>query len=221
LIYLSADLGRPDAAERLALAVQSASRSISVLVHSAGVFYGDADCDAESEAIDRQLMINFVAAARLTDFLENHLVSGEATVVFVGSTAASEPSDSNAYYAASKAALKVYSSALRKKLNDKGVRVVHFSSGRTKTPMQDRVARQQGTKTPSRYLIQPATLAALITNVISLPRDIEVTEVTVRPLHKAPATLAEPDGHTAGRRRTALAARPHIESESTGRVNGS
>jgi NAD(P)-dependent dehydrogenase (short-subunit alcohol dehydrogenase family) len=186
LEYVAADLSRQVDIDRLVETVILRTPKLAVLVHSAGVFVDDAACLADRQASHRQLAINFEGAAWLTEGLEASLIRANGTVAFLGSSAASEPSETNAMYGASKAALQTYAKALRKRLNPKGVRVVALSIGRTKTPMQARIARNEGRPLKSRYLISPETLAELIVYLARLPPDLEVTDVAVRPRRKAP-----------------------------------
>jgi NAD(P)-dependent dehydrogenase (short-subunit alcohol dehydrogenase family) len=183
--YVAADLSRQVDIDHWSRRILRTPK-LAVLVHSAGVFVDDAACLADRHASHRQLAINFEGAAWLTEGLEASLIRANGTVAFLGSSAASEPSETNAMYGASKAALQTYAKALRKRLNPKGVRVVALSIGRTKTPMQARIARNEGRPLKSRYLISPETLAELIVYLARLPPDLEVTDVAVRPRRKAP-----------------------------------
>ena len=53
--------------------------------------------------------------------------------------------------------------------------------GRTATPMQENVHRQEGKQYDAGEWIAPETVAAAIVNALDLPRDGEVTDLTVRP----------------------------------------
>jgi NAD(P)-dependent dehydrogenase (short-subunit alcohol dehydrogenase family) len=186
LTYVPADLSEPSEIVRLATHIAEFAPRLEILVHSAGIFVDDAMCAADGDAARRQWAINFEAAVALTERLAANLLAGKGAVVFVGSSAATEPSHSNGRYAASKAALQTYAKAVRKRLNPSGVRVMTLSLGRTNTPMQRQVAAREGRRIDARYLMSAASVADLLVSLLILPPDMEVTDVVARPMRKSP-----------------------------------
>jgi len=53
--------------------------------------------------------------------------------------------------------------------------------GRTATPMQEKVHQQEGADYDASRWIDPDSVATTILAALDLPRDAEITEVTVRP----------------------------------------
>jgi NADP-dependent 3-hydroxy acid dehydrogenase YdfG len=53
--------------------------------------------------------------------------------------------------------------------------------GRTATPMQEKVHRQEGAEYDATRWIDPRSVAATILTALDLPRDAELTELTVKP----------------------------------------
>ena len=84
-------------------------------------------------------------------------------------------------YAASKHGLRALADALRAEEAEHGVRVSSVYPGRTATPMQEEVHRQEGRDYDPGQWIHPGTVAATILHVLDLPRDATVPDVTVSP----------------------------------------
>ena len=84
-------------------------------------------------------------------------------------------------YAASKHGLRALADALRGEEAGHGVRVSSIYPGRTATPMQELVHRQEGKEYDAGDWIQPATVVEAILHVLDLPRDATISDLTVRP----------------------------------------
>ncbi|HWM35594.1 MAG TPA: short chain dehydrogenase, partial [Streptomyces sp.] len=71
--------------------------------------------------------------------------------------------------------------ALRAEEGGHGVRVTSIYPGRTATPMQEKVHRQEGKEyDPERWIPADAVATTLLT-ALDLPRGTEVTDLTVKP----------------------------------------
>ncbi|ONK11004.1 SDR family oxidoreductase [Streptomyces sp. MP131-18] len=177
---LVGDLAEP---ERLswALGHQSPPDRIDSLVHSAGVV----DLAGVGELTPRiwqaTLAANLVAPAELTRLLLPQLRAARGHVVFVNSGAGLRASPQWSAYAASKHGLKALADALRGEEAPGGVRVTTVYPGRTATPMQEKVHRQEGKDyDPERWLTADAVATTVLT-ALDMPRGAEVTDLTVRP----------------------------------------
>jgi len=140
---------------------------VDILVHSAGVFTGEAVAQVN---------------ARAPELLTRALLPLLKQVVFINSSVALR-SDAGPY-ADSKRALKAFADRLRDEVNPAGVRVLSVYLGRTATPMQARIYEQERRPYEPERLLQPADVAAVVVNALQLPRTAEVTEISVRPLQK-------------------------------------
>ncbi len=85
-----------------------------------------------------------MAPAELTRLLLPQLRAARGHVVFVNSGAGLRANPEWGAYAASKHGLKALADALRGEEADHGVRVTSVYPGRTATPMQEKVHRQEG-----------------------------------------------------------------------------
>jgi len=84
-------------------------------------------------------------------------------------------------YAASKHGLRALADALRQEEAQHGIRVTSVYPGRTATPMQERVHRQEGQEYDATRFITPEAVATTILTALDLPRDAHLTDLTVRP----------------------------------------
>ena len=71
--------------------------------------------------------------------------------------------------------------ALRGEEKPHGVRVTTIFPGRTATPMQEKVHRQEGRDYDGSAWIDPETVASTILHVLDLPRDATISDVSVQP----------------------------------------
>jgi NADP-dependent 3-hydroxy acid dehydrogenase YdfG len=71
-------------------------------------------------------------------------------------------------------------------VNEDGVRVLSVFPGRTATPRQERIHRQEGREYVPDRLMQPSDVAGIVTSALAMPRTAEVTDVHLRPFQKPP-----------------------------------
>ena len=102
-------------------------------------------------------------------------------MVFVNSGSGLRANPRWAAYAASKHGLKALADALRAEESANGVRVTSVYPGRVATPMQEKVHEQEGKEYDASDWIDPESVATTILTALDLPRDAEVTDLTVRP----------------------------------------
>ncbi|MFB6817155.1 SDR family oxidoreductase [Streptomyces sp. NPDC056347] len=177
---LVGDLSNPD---RLswALAHQKMPERVDSLLHVAGVVELGPVGELTPKAWHLQLNANLVAPAELTRLLLPQLRVAQGHVVFVNSGAGLAAHAEWSAYAASKHGLKALADALRQEEHGNGVRVTSVYPGRTATPMQAKVHRQEGKEYDASRWIDPESVATSILMAVDLPRDAEVNDLTVRP----------------------------------------
>ena len=157
-------------------------QSVDILVHSAGVIRLDPHEAAAAGQLDSHYRINVRAPYVLTQGLLPALKKRQGQVVFVNSSAALAARANAGQYAASKHALKAVADSLREEVNPAGVRILSLFLGRTATPMQAAVHAMEARAYHPELLMQPQDVAALVIHALTLPRSIEVTEISMRPL---------------------------------------
>ncbi len=174
------DLAEP---ERLswALSHQSLPDRLDSLLHSAGVVDLGETGELTPKVWNATLAANLVAPAELTRLLLPQLRLAEGHVLFVNSGAGLRANAGWGAYAASKHGLKALADALRGEESGNGVRVTSVYPGRTATPMQEKVHRQEGKEYEPGRWITPDAVATTLLTALDLPRGSEVTDLSVRP----------------------------------------
>ncbi|MFD5561455.1 SDR family oxidoreductase [Kitasatospora griseola] len=151
------------------------------LLHIAGVVELGTVGETPVKAWQQQLNVNTVAPAEITRLLLPSLRLARGHVVFVNSGAGLRADPTWGSYAASKFAVRALADALRQEEHAHGVRVTSVYPGRTATAMQVKVHQQEGKEYDPAKWIAPESVATAILAALDLPRDAEITEITVRP----------------------------------------
>jgi len=173
---LVADLADPGAIEALDLPDR-----LDSLVHAAGVVELGSVSELDAAAWTGQVAVNLVGPALLTRVALPALRAAEGTIVMVNSGAGLRANPGWAAYAASKFGLRALADAVRAEERPHGVRVTSVFPGRTATPMQEKVHRQEGKTYDASDWVRAATVVDTIVSVLDLPPDATVPEVSVTP----------------------------------------
>lgn len=173
---LVADLARPETLDGLAL-----PERLDSAVHAAGVVELGTVAELSTSAWTDQLVVNLVAPAVLTRLTLPALRAARGTVVLLNSGAGITAKAEWGAYAASKHGLRALADSLRAEEAGTGVRVTSVFPGRTATPMQAEVHRQEGKEYDAGDWVRAETVADLVLHVLDLPPDAVVPEVLVQP----------------------------------------
>jgi NADP-dependent 3-hydroxy acid dehydrogenase YdfG len=176
-----ADLADP-AALAGALAAAGLPDRLDSVVHAAGVVDLGPVGETGVEVWRRTVEVNLLAPAELTRFCLPALRAARGHVVFVNSGAGLRANPDWSAYAASKHGLRALADALRAEEQGAGVRVTSVYPGRTATAMQAKVHAQEGKEYDPSAWMTPESVATTILTALDLPRDAEVTDLTVRPV---------------------------------------
>jgi NAD(P)-dependent dehydrogenase (short-subunit alcohol dehydrogenase family) len=173
---LVADLEHPESVESLRL-----PERLDSVVHAAGVVALGTVADLSVQDWARQLRVNLVAPAALTRVALPALRAARGTVVLVNSGAGLFAHPQWSAYAASKHGLRALADSLRAEEQPHGVRVTSVYPGRTATPMQEEVHRQEGKAYDASAWIQPQTVVDAVLHVLDLPGDATIPDLTIKP----------------------------------------
>lgn len=171
-----------DAAAVRAWALGLGLERLDSLNHVAGTVELGTVAELDLADWNRQLAVNLTAPAVLTAALLPALRAARGTVVFVNSSAGLVANATWAAYAASKFGLRALADSLRAEEAPYGVRVSTIFPSRTATPMQEKVHEQEGRVYDASRWIQPGTVSEAILNLLDLPADACVPEITLRPV---------------------------------------
>lgn len=154
---------------------------LDVLVHSAGIEDGGRVADTDRGTWERVFAANLFGAAELTRLALPALRATRGLVVAVNSGAGLASSPGGAVYAASKFALRAFTDALREEERPNGVRVCSVHPGRTDSDMQREKVAREGLAYDTAYVLDPASVAAVVRTAVDLPPDGTLESVSVRP----------------------------------------
>jgi NADP-dependent 3-hydroxy acid dehydrogenase YdfG len=177
---LVADLDDP-AVLAGALAEQTLPERLDSLLHVAGAVELGPVADLGADVWRHTLDVNLLAPAELTRILLPALRAARGHVVFVNSGSGLRANPQWSAYSASKHGLRALADALRGEEMEYGVRVTSVYPGRGATDMQAKVHPQEGKEYDPASWIDPDSVATTILTALDLPRDAEVTDLTVRP----------------------------------------
>jgi NAD(P)-dependent dehydrogenase (short-subunit alcohol dehydrogenase family) len=132
-----ADLGDDEAPRRIVAETIDAFGALSVLVHSAGIFWPKPFAEAPLEEFDQQFRVNVRAPYALTQAALPHL-QPDGVVVFVSSIAGHVGFLNSTAYCGTKGAVELMTKSLALELAPLGVRVNAVAPGNIHTPMNAR-----------------------------------------------------------------------------------
>lgn len=159
---------------------------LDVLIHCAGVICQGRMEGARVEDLDLQYATNVRAPYVLTKRLLPLLIASRGQIVFINSSAGLTARQPEAgQYAATKHALRAIADSLREEVNPKGVRVMSLYLGRTATPMQEALFREEDKDYHPEMLLQPEDVATVVVQTLMLPPTAEVTDIDIRPMRKS------------------------------------
>jgi len=159
---------------------------LDVLIHSAGEVHPGELERARIEDLDHQYAINVRAPYFVTKVLLPFLMKARGQIVFINSSVVLTTNRPGiGQYSATKSALKAIADSLRVEVNPKGIRVLTLYLGRTATPMQEALFRQEGRVYQPQLLLQPEDVASMVIHTLMLPSTAEVTDITMRPMQKS------------------------------------
>jgi NADP-dependent 3-hydroxy acid dehydrogenase YdfG len=179
------DLTVEEALHPLSQHLEEGPGRLDVLIHCAGVIQQGPMEGASIADLDFQYATNVRAPYAATQRLLPLLVAARGQIVFINSSAgltAKRPDIGQ--YAATKHALKAIADSLREEVNPKGLRVLSVYLGRTATPMQEAICRQEGRDYHPERLLQPEDVASVVLHALTLPATAEVTDISIRPMAK-------------------------------------
>ena len=163
---------------------------LDILINNAGVSRGALHEDGNPEDLRLMLDTNVFGLANLSRLATPALKKSKGDIVNIASTAAKSMVAGGALYSATKAAVAVFSEALRKEVSPDGVRVVtvypgfvdteffdHFPEAKRKTFEQMKSAID---------ILQSEDVAAVIVFALTRPAHVSLNEIVVRPTRQVP-----------------------------------
>lgn len=167
-------------------------RKIQILVNNAGLALGlEKEYLNSFEDIDTVIDTNVKGMLYITNSIIPLMLAHKepSTIVNLGSVAGDAAYGGGAIYCASKAALKILSDGLRIDLVDTAIRITNVKPGIVETNFSN--IRFKGDRERAKQVytgiqsLTPENIANTITYICNLPSNIQVSEITLTPMHQA------------------------------------
>lgn len=183
--HRSTDLTREDEIEALRDFVERQFGRLDILVHCAGsIEHGKLESTPIS-SMDRQYLANVRGPLLLTQAVLPLLKKPCGQVIFINSSLGITTRAATGHFAATQHAFKALADSLREEVNTEGIRVTSIFTGRTATPRIQSLHASENCPYQPELLLQPADVASVVVNALSLPWSAEVTNITIRPMRKS------------------------------------
>jgi NADP-dependent 3-hydroxy acid dehydrogenase YdfG len=156
---------------------------IDILVNNAGVGYSGPIVESDPNEAEQMVRVNILGVYLMTRaVLPGMIRRGAGDIVNIGSVAGVKYSPNFAIYSATKFAVRALSEALRNEAQASGIRVTLIHPGMTRTAFYDSFARK-GAPIPvdTSTLLEPEDVADAILYAVSLPANVALNQVTIRP----------------------------------------
>lgn len=168
-----------------------AGEAIDVLVNNAGVLPARGPFqDSVVSDIDEMIEVNLKAPMRLTHALLPAMIAQRrGHIFFLGSSAGRSPHPGSAAYGATKAAISLFSDALRGDLVETGIRVTEIAPGRVETDLYRTALGDRAHSELYRDYkpIRPDDIAELMMTALTLPVNVDVSRFEVFPTSQVAA----------------------------------
>ena len=167
-------------------------KKIDILVNNAGLAVGlEKFYEYNMEDVDRMVDTNIKGFTYIANTIIPLMIATDkvCTVVNIGSVAGEIAYPNGSIYCATKFAVRAISDAMRSELIDKKIKVTNIKPGLVDTEFS--LIRFKGDKTKADNVykgIEPLyaeDIADTIAYVVNLPEKIQITDLTITPLHQA------------------------------------
>ncbi len=178
---MTADLAEPDDVRRVFERADEVFGGVDVLVNNAalpadGIMQMD---DAEWRYAVEANLVGQIACAR--EAATRMIRAGQGHIVFIGSMSAEVREKGSSVYVATKAGIEGFAAALRKELNEKGIRVSLIEPGAVSSDMASPSADQQREMMKNGLMLRAEDIAVCIHFILTQPLRSDVILMQVRP----------------------------------------
>ncbi len=160
---------------------------IDILINSAGVMQAGAIEKADLAEYRRVIDINLMGTVYTCAAAVPHMLAqGGGDIVTISSLAGRKGGPMTNAYSASKHAVNSMTDAMRQELGDRNIRVSILMPGATATEVGDNISDPNWRKAIQAHVskdgaVQPSDIGDTIVFMLSLPRNVNISEISVRP----------------------------------------
>ncbi len=160
---------------------------IDILINSAGIMQAGGIEGADLAEYRRVVEINLFGTVYTCQAALPHMIAqGSGDIVTISSLAARKGGPQTNAYAASKHAVNSMTDALRQEVGGKGIRVSILMPGATETEVAQNISDPNWRTAIAAHVskdgaVQPSEIGDTIVFMLSLPRHVNISEISVRP----------------------------------------
>src|SRR5437016_1933624 len=163
---------------------QNFGRADALVLCGGAIFHGPLET-ASLEEFDLMYRANIRGHYALIQRLLPLVRKQRGQFVFINSSAGLRSAATVGQFSATQHAFRSIADALREEVNADGVRVLSVYPGRTATPRMEAVFAKEGRPYRPELLMQPEDIAGMVVHALALPRTAEVTDISMRSMHKS------------------------------------
>jgi NADP-dependent 3-hydroxy acid dehydrogenase YdfG len=182
---LIADSSIKDDIQRVFAEADKIFERIGILINNAALPYQsvlDGNYEDWRYVVDTNLL-GYMACCR--EAIERMKKNGGGHIVNVGSMSADVREKGSSVYVATKSAIEGFSEALRKEVNEEGIKITLIEPGAVGTDMQSPTPEEQRTKQEQMQMLKAEDIAHCILYALSQPPRCDVAVVQIKPLMQA------------------------------------
>ena len=178
---LTADLSTEDGIKQVFQKADETLGKVNVLINNAALAHQDVNDGnyKDWERVVKTNLLGYIACTRYA--LDRMTPAGHGHIINVGSMNADVREKGSSVYVATKAGIQGFSEALRKEVNEQGVKVTLVEPGAVGTDMQPASADEQSEKQEKMEMLKSQDIAASIVYALEQPLRCDVVEIKIRP----------------------------------------
>jgi NADP-dependent 3-hydroxy acid dehydrogenase YdfG len=178
---LMADVSKNEDIERVFSEASDKFDKLDILINNAALGYGSIQ-DGEYEDIQYLINTNLVGyLACASKAVERMKPNKSGHIVNIGSMSADVREKGSSVYVATKSGIQGFSSALRKEVNEDGIKVTVVEPGAVVTDMQELEKDEEVKNVEELTMMKPEDIAISVYYCLTLPKRCDVVELKVRP----------------------------------------
>lgn len=185
-IAVNVDLADQESGQTILEAGLKAFGQLDFLINNAGLMANGPIEYVDLQAMDAMITINFSAVVRMSyTFLRHFKAQNSGAIVNITSLGARLTSPMMGVYCASKAAVEVFSTSLRRELAGTAIKVGYVAPGSTQTAMYDGLKAQAGDDSLDIEVLKPSDIADAVLHMLSQPASVNLASMSVYPVTEA------------------------------------
>jgi NADP-dependent 3-hydroxy acid dehydrogenase YdfG len=178
---ITADITRKEDIELIWQEIDNTLGGIDILINNAAL-PANGIIDEEYENIKYILETNILGYMAFTkEAVTRMKIQQKGHIVTIGSMSAETHEETGTVYVATKSAIRGFTAALRKEINELGIKVSHVEPGAVSTDMQPAPKAEQKEQVKRMEMLKAEDIAMSVLFCLSQPKRCDVVSMQVRP----------------------------------------